>query len=106
MLVLEWYTWQRLNLVVEVINAETSNTVSTFETLKPNTVVRESNVSQLELDLSDTNYLYRVKVVNQQDRFPDGRPVLYNPLCKFSHGDTVKFFPCPSEGATVVCGVI
>ena len=105
MLVLEWYTWQRLNLLVEVIDAETSNTVRTFKALKPSTVVRESNVSQLDLDFSDSNYLYRVKVFNQQDRFPDGSPVLYCPLFKFSHGDIVKFLPCPSEGSAVICEV-
>jgi len=105
MLVLEWHTWQRLNLLVEVIDAKTSATVGVFESLKPSTVVKESNHSQLELDTSDPRFFYRIKVVNQQDRFPDGRPVLFNSLCKFSHGDVVKFLPCPSEGSAVICEV-
>ena len=103
MIVLEWHTWQRLNLLVEVIDAETSSTVCTFEALKPNEVVRESNLSQLDLDTSDPNYFYRVKVANQQDRFPDGRPHLFCPLFKFSHGDVIKFISVPREGEAVIC---
>jgi hypothetical protein len=103
MLVLEWNTWQRLNLLVEVIDAETSSTIYTFDSLKPSTVVRQENISQLSIDTSDPNYFYRVKVANQQDRFPDGRPHLFCHLFKFSHGDVIKLLPTPREGEAVIC---
>lgn len=107
---IKWNTWQKLDLQVDVIETTTSSVVSTFRSLQPHTIVREKNIAKIEeLDLEAAKYHHHyllVKVVNQLDRFPDGRPVIYCPLFEFefSHGNIVKLFPCPSQGETVICG--
>lgn len=106
---IKWDTWQKLDLQVDIIETTTSSVVSTLCSLQTNTVVREKNIAKIELDLdleAAKHHHLLVKVINHLDRFPDGRPRLYCPLFEFSHGDVIKFLPCPSEGATIICEVI